>query len=419
MKKVCNQSVRKFACKPARCGFVFVLAFALVLAAAVLFTGCGSAGSDTGGSAGAAAGNSADITETADFANDPPKISGLTYESSMKPSYAEGFDIHYYSDGYAVIDVRQGQQYLLVPEGEAIPKELPKDMTVLQKPVQNIYLAASSAMALFHAIDALDQIRFSGTDQNGWHIEAAADAMKDGRIAFAGKYSAPDYEALTIGNCGLAIESTMIMHSPEVKEKIEELGIPVFIDHSSYESHPLGRTEWIRLYGVMVDKEAEADTFFAQQEQILADLEGLENTGKTVAFFFINAAGQVCVRTSSDYIPRMIELAGGQYVFDDLENTESKMASMKISMEQFYEKAADADYLIYNAAIENPLRSIEELEEKSSLFREFKAVKKGNVWTTDKYMYQASDLTGEMIRDIHTMLTGGSSDEMTFLTKVE
>lgn len=409
IRKPVYQSVRKSA----RCGFALVLAF--MFAAAVLFTGCSSMGRSTDGTAGSST-NSAGSDA---FASNPPEISGLAYESSMKPSYAEGFDIHYYSDGYTVIDVRQGQRYLLVPAGMAIPRELPKDMTVLQKPIQNVYLAASSAMAFFNAIDALDRIRFSGTDINGWHIEAAANSMKEGRIIFAGKYSAPDYETLAIGNCGLAIESTMIMHSPEVKEKIEELGIPVFIDYSSYESHPLGRTEWIRLYGVMVGKQEDADAFFAQQEQILADLEGIENTEKTVAFFFINAAGQVSVRTSGDYIPKMIELAGGRYVFDDLENTESNMASVKISMEQFYEKAVNADYLIYNAAIESPLRSIKDLEEKSSLFREFRAVKEGNVWTTDKYMYQASDLTGEMIRDIHTMLIGGSNGEMTFLTKVE
>lgn len=413
-----RKPVAQPARKPVHRGFALAYAFAFVMAASVLLAGCSGIDSHTGIDVGNAAENSTDPQGSAGFASEPPEISGLAYESSMKPAYAEGFDIHYYSDGYTVIDVRN-QRYLLVPEGMPMPRKLPQGMTAMQKPVQNIYLAASSAMALFNAIDALDHIRFSGTDKNGWQIEAAAAAMEEGRIAFAGKYSAPDYEALAVGNCGLAIESTMIMHSPEVKEKIEELGISVFIDYSSYESHPLGRTEWIRLYGAMVDKQEEADAFFAQQEQILAGLETIEETEKTVAFFFINAAGQVSVRTSGDYIPKMIELAGGRYVFDDLENTENKMASVKISMEQFYEKAADADYLIYNAAIENPLRSIKELEEKSSLFREFKAVKKGNVWTTDKYMYQASDLTGEMIRDIHTMLMGGSGEEMMFLMKVE
>lgn len=349
----------------------------------------------------------------------PPDIGGLTYEGTMETRYAEGFDVYFYSGGYAVIDVHQNQRYLVVPEGGEIPEDLPQDMTILQKPVDNIYLAASSVMALFDSLGAMDSIRYTATKEGDWYVENAARAMKEGRIAFAGKYSQPDYEALVEGGCSLAVESTMILHSPEVKEKLEELGIPVFIDYSSYESHPLGRSEWIKVYGVMTDKEAEADEFFAGQTRIIDELEGFDNTEKTVAYFFINSSGSVVVRKSDDYIPMMIELAGGRYAFDDLENTESNASSVNISMEQFYNEAADADYLIYNATIENPLKSIAELTDKSRLFEDFKAVKEGNVWTTDKYMYQATDITGEFINDIHKMLTDGNPEDMTFLTKVE
>ena len=84
--------------------------------------------------------------------------------------------------------------------------------------------------------------------------------MESGAMTFAGKYSEPDYETLVDGDCDLAIESTMILHTPKVQEMIEDLGIPVFVDYSSYESHPLGRTEWIKLYGALLNKEEEADT---------------------------------------------------------------------------------------------------------------------------------------------------------------
>lgn len=47
--------------------------------------------------------------------------------------------------------------------------------------------------------------------------------MEDGDIIYAGKYSAPDYEMILNENCGLAIENTMILHTPEVKEQMENL----------------------------------------------------------------------------------------------------------------------------------------------------------------------------------------------------
>lgn len=51
-----------------------------------------------------------------------------------------------------------------------------------------------------------------------------------------------NYETIVSSSCELAVESTMIYHTPEVKEQLERLGIPVLVERSSYESHPLG--EW-------------------------------------------------------------------------------------------------------------------------------------------------------------------------------
>ena len=352
---------------------------------------------------------------------EPPEIGGLTFVSEMEKNYAEAFSVFYYEDGYKVLSAASGRMYLLVPENGAVPDELPQGMTVLQAPLQNVYLAASSAMALFHALDALDVIAFSGTEADGWYIEDAAAAMEAGEIRFAGKYSQPDYEGLLAGGCDLAVESTMILHTPEVQEKLEALGIPVLIDESSHESHPLGRTEWIRFYGALLDREEEADAFFDSQEEILREMEDTEPSGKTVAYFFVNSSGSVVVRRTDDYIPKMIELAGGTYVFDDLENPNpgSSSGSVTLSMEEFYAEAGDCDYLIYNAAIEDSLDSIDELIGKSPVFAGFKAVEEGHVYTTDKYMYQATDIMGELIRDIHKMLNGADDSEMLFLKGVQ
>ena len=54
----------------------------------------------------------------------------------------------------------------------------------------------------------------------------------------------------------------MISHSPEVIEMLKDFGIPVMIEYSSYESHPLGRVEWIKFFGALVGKEEEAEKVF-------------------------------------------------------------------------------------------------------------------------------------------------------------
>ena len=132
----------------------------------------------------------------------------------------------------------------------------------------------------------------------------------------------------------------------------------------------------------------------------------------------MNSDGSVVVRKSDDYIPSMIEIAGGRYIFTDLKNADSNAPSVKLTMEEFYATAADADYLVYNATIDSPIQSVDELTAKNDLFSDFKAVQDGNVWCVGKYMYQATDIVGQLITDFHLMLTGGDEKDMTFLTKV-
>lgn len=342
-------------------------------------------------------------------------LSGLVFEKSMELSYAEGFSVDYYKGGYSLITIKEGGKFLVVPENKKIPENLDLNITVLTQPLKNIYLVATSAMDFFVSLDGLDSIRLSGTDAKGWYIEDAKEALEKGDILFAGKYSAPDYELILGEKCDLAIESTMIYHTPEVKEKLEQFGIPVLVERSSYESHPLGRTEWIKLYGVLLGKEEEAEAIFKEQEERMEAVLSDKNTGKTVAFFYITTTGYANVRKSNDYVSSMIQLAGGKYIFDDLGENENALSTVNMQMEEFYAKAKEADYIIYNSAIDGELNTLEDLLKKSALLKDFKAVQNGNVWCTGKNLFQESTGLGVMIEDIHKMLES-EDDSLTELT---
>ena len=147
-------------------------------------------------------------------------------------------------------------------------------------------------------------------------------------------------------------------------------------------------------------------------------LQAYQDTGLSVAFFYINVHGEAVVRSPSDYIPRMITLAGGRYAMADMKAAEQGHASVSVSMEDFYAMAGDANFLIYNADISEPVRSLNELTALSDLLSGFRAVKEGKVWCVGKELYQATDHAGAFITDVHRMLTGESGD-MVFLTPVQ
>lgn len=383
---------------------------AMCLITAIVFTGCGSTAA---GPAGSSTGNQEETQGSVEN-----KIAGLTFTESVALDYAEGFAIDAYEDGYYFLDIFDDAKYLIVPEGKEVPEDLAPDIKIIRQPLTNVYLAATAVMALFDSIDAMDPITMTSIRESAWTIDNAVKAMQEGRIIYAGKYSEPDYELILGNRCDLAIESTMIYHTPEVKEMLEELGITVFVDRSSFESNPMGRTEWVKVYGVLTGKLDQATEFFESRKAVIRELSDYENTEKVAAFFYITTDGKAVVRSSADYVPAMINMAGGRYAFDGIVDEDGK-TSVSMTMESFYEKARDADYIIYNASIDATVKTIDDLIAKDPIFAEFKAVKEGNCYSTGSNMYQRTDVISNMIMDFHKVFTGEEDGNLEFLSKLE
>ena len=343
----------------------------------------------------------------------------LAIENRYPLDYAQQFTVDECAGGYSLITI-DGSRYLVVPEGAAVPAELDGDIVVLQQPIENIYLVSSSAMDPIISIGGLGAVALSGTQAENWYLDAARTAMEQGQIVYAGKYSAPDYETILAADCGLAIENTMIYHTPEVKEQLEKFGVPVLVERSSYESGPLARMEWVKLYGILLGKTNEAERVFADAEQRIAPLADKAPTGETVAFFSITSNNLATVRKGGDYVAEMIKMAGGSYAFADLTDSGNNLATVNISLEDFYAGAKDADALIYNSTIEGELRSIDELIAKCPMLADFKAVQSGNVWCTAQSLFQQSMELPDLILDMNKVFTNEGTDDsaLTFLTRV-
>ena len=344
-------------------------------------------------------------------------LPGIEWRSSLPLRYAEGFRADFYEGGYALIDIRDGDRLLVVPEGMPVPEGIDPGLIVVRQPLTRVYLAATSAASLIGALDALGSVRFSSLQQGDWTVESAAQAMERGEMVFAGKYDAPDFELLVKEDCDLALESTMIFHAPQIRELLELLNIPVAVDRSSYESHPLGRAEWIKFYGVLFGRTEAAQALFDEKAAEVEALPEAGSAGRTVAFFHFSANGSVIVRGPSDYITRMIEMGGGENAFAGLSFASDAGASVTIGAEDFYDAAQDADLLIYNTAIGEAPRSVAELTERFPLLADFRAVREGNVWLADRSLYQATFDACELTVDVNRLLNG-EEDGFVFLRRL-
>ncbi|MCR5419633.1 MAG: ABC transporter substrate-binding protein [Lachnospiraceae bacterium] len=349
----------------------------------------------------------------------PGEIDGNPLSGRLELEYATRFTVREYGE-YRLINIENSGSYLIVPGDKDIPGDVPGNVTVLKKPLDATYLVSTSVMDHISTLDCLDMIRFSSLKAEDWYVEKAGEYMESGSILYAGKYRAPDYELLLNNDCDLAIENTMIYHNPEVKEKLEELGIPVLVETSSYEEHPLGRLEWIKLYGILYDKEEAADKYYREQlDRIAPLLRKTQDTGLKVAFFNVTANKLINVRKPGDYISKMISMAGGNYIInEDVPDDENTLSSMNMQMEDFYAAAIDADIIIYNSTVVGEIHSVNDLLSLNGLFADFKAVKEDRVYCIDPSFFQKPGDTAVFISDLNSIFTGGT-DNLTYIKKLE
>jgi len=307
-----------------------------------------------------------------------------------------------------------GEAWLLLPEGAPVPGEA-GDARIVRTPVKSLYLAASSAMDFMRELDALPAVRMTSTRREDWSLPEVQEALDSGEMLYAGKYSAPDYEALLEEGITLAVESTMISHSPGTREMLESLGIPVMVERSSYESDPLGRLSWILLYGELTGRQAQARRFLEEQERLLLGLQ-MPAEPVRVAFFYLSSSGHAVVHRSGDYVSRMVEMAGGTYFLE--EQGTPGTATMNMEMERFYEAAVNADVLIYNSTVEGDVDSLETLLTRSPMLSEFSAVRQGRVYTCGHHLFQKTTAIARIVEEMNRVFRN-EDGELTLLRRLE
>ena len=316
---------------------------------------------------------------------------------------AKNFAVDRLEGGYSLITVQNGGRFLLIPAGMDAPDGLDADIMLLYMPLDNLFVASTSTVALMDEIGALSAVTQTTYDVEDWYLPSVKQAVQDGQIAYIGHYKQPDFERIALNPPKLAVFSTMIEGTPDVREKLDELGIPLLVDSSALEETPLGRMEWMKLYGVLLGRENEASTAFDAQKQKIESLEPMQEN-MTVAMFYITSKGALYVRNNGDYMVKMLELAGGRYAPEGLGTGESGTRQME--MEAFYLVAGDADCILYIGQLGGKPKTLSQLIERNTLLADFKAVQNGRVYCTGADYFQQAGRLGDLIEDMNRMLSG-------------
>ncbi len=345
--------------------------------------------------------------------------SELEYTGSTKLDYAKNFKIYNYEGGYKLLSLVDETKYLVVPEGKEAPEDLSKGITVVNLPVQNLLISSTPTTSLINAMGDLDKIKYTTTKLSTWYIDAVKENMNSGKLTYIGEYKEPDYEILASNKPTISVFSTMLDTVPEVKEKLDELGIPYMLDYASNEDHPLARVEYTKLYGALIGtSQQNINKVYNAQVNYVKEVSKAEKTDKTAVIFYITSKGVLYVRNAGDYVTKMLTLAGGNYIAPEL--GPDKTGNTKMSFEDFYLQCKDADFIVYIWSMGGKPADLEAFTNLNDVLKDFKAVKENNVWCTTPDFFQIADTLGYMISDLNGMLNSkADTPDFTYLFRLK
>lgn len=262
--------------------------------------------------------------------------------SSDTIRYAQGFTVYHFND-YTSVEVRDPwdstrllQRYLLVDRDRPVPGNLPKG-TIVQVPAQNIVVYTSVHAAIIDQLGETGRI-IGVCEPRYMDTPAIQEGLKAGRIADMGEATTPNVEMMIDKGAELVIVSPF---QNSGYGPVEKLGIPILEGADYMESLPLGRTEWIRFYGMLFGKEKVADSIFRETEKSYLDLKKLitADTPRPTVISEKKFGSSWFMPAGDSYIANMYADAGADYVFRDLPGA----GSTPLAFEAVLDRAIHAD----------------------------------------------------------------------------
>ena len=299
--------------------------------------------------------------------------------SSDSIQYAQGFTVQRF-DTYIMVEVRDPwdstrllQRYLLVDRTKSVPGGLPKG-TIVKVPVKDIVIYTSVHAAIIDQLHETDKV-IGVCEPRYMDTPAIQEGIQAGRLADLGEATSPTREKMIESGAELVIASPFQNSS---YGPVEKIGIPIIEGADYMEAFPLGRTEWIRFYGLLFGKEEMADSIFKETEQAYLSLKDLTaNIDNRPTVLSEKKFGSSWYVPSGDsYMAHLIEDAGADYMFKDLPGA----GSTPLAFETVFDKAIHADIWLvkYNQSSE---MTYNDLRSEYTPYENFDAFKKKRIYT--------------------------------------
>lgn len=304
------------------------------------------------------------------------------------------------------------ERLLLVDRDSMVPDSMP-DGTLVRTPLRNVVTQSGLYAALLEELGGIDAVAgICGV--NFVTMPSIKERIEAGKIADCGNDMSPNVEQIVM------VSPDALFLSPyegiDIDSKLTALGIPIIPLADYMETSPLGRAEWMRLYGRLTGHGTEADSLFNVIASEYTRMSRLAHDTPTRPAVLMDRVYSGLWDVPGKYSTTgcLIEDAGGTNIFGD----RMTKAVSRLSPEEVLFKAHDADVWLIRYGMSSPL-TMKELGNENKLHRQIKAYRDGkvfgcNTFDVDYYgeiPFHPHRLLGDMIRILHPEISPDSLPE--------
>jgi iron complex transport system substrate-binding protein len=312
--------------------------------------------------------------------------------------YATGFTIEALASGVKKVTDGENQALLLVPKGKKPPAGY-ENLPQVTVPVKSAVILSVTFGALMRPLEVLDSLVGSGTVESELYIEELKQRYASGQIKYVGggTMGAPDFEAIQLLKPDIVFCSTGYPDWVEYYNKLQSMGLKVAVCNDYLETDPLARLEWIKFIAAFYGKDEVAKTYFEGVEKKIDDIkiQVMPSSRLASVLWASIFMGNCYVSGGESYVAKMIDMAGGEYVFKDLAGS----GASSISLEELYARGKNCNVFIY-ASTPPYINSIKELVDNNPILADLPTIISGEVYCFQPWYFQISDKPDEIIQDL-------------------
>jgi iron complex transport system substrate-binding protein len=281
--------------------------------------------------------------------NNRPSGDRVTVPSGNLITRAERFSLEKIDDDLTILRLHNPWQgagnvtmvYYLLAREAGIPEGI-DTLLVIRVPVRKMVCMSATHTAMVSALGAENTITgISGT--SFIYSQSIRRRIEQGGIKDVGYESSLNNELILFMKPDLVMIYGIGSESAGYMGKIMETGIRVLINADYLETHPLGKAEWIKLFGALYCRDNLADSIFRKEEADYEAVKKIVSSGvsaRPAVLLGMPYRDTWYISPGNSYISRLISDAGGNYLWSDTES----MISMPFGIEGVYRKAMKADF---------------------------------------------------------------------------